>query len=428
MEQLAERHDAQPSLRQGAPRRDAPTIGATAAVAYLVNQYPKTSHTFIRREIEALERMGVRVERFAIRATRETLVDPADQRELRLTRSILAAGGLTLLGSVVRTAAERPAKFWRAFRQAFSIGRRSHGKFLVHLVYLAEACLLNRWLATARVDHLHAHFCTNPATVAMLCRLLGGPPYSFTAHGTAELDQLDSIAIVEKIQLAKFAVAASDYVRGQLMRRVPHELWSKIHVIRCGISAAYLNAVPTPVPSEPRLLCIGRLSAVKGQLLLLQSLSELQADGVAVDASIIGDGELRTQLEQYATSLDIRHRVTFLGWGDEQAVVRELQRARALVLPSLAEGLPVVIMEALAMSRPVISTQVGGIAELVQPGANGWLAPPGDASALADAIRQMLATDAATLTAMGRRGRELVLARHDPGQESAKLAALFQAH
>ena len=396
-------------------------------VGYLVNRYPAVSHTFIRREIAGVEASGIEVKRYSVRPTDASeIVDEADRAERERTAVLLQGGVLGLLGALLATTLGRPMRFLRALSQAWSIGGRSDRGRLRHLAYLGEACLLRRWLARDLVTHLHAHFGTNPATVAYLCRLLGGPPYSFTVHGPEEFDRPEALALREKILHAEFVVAISDYGRSQLMRWTPTASWSKLHCVRCGVDAEFLDGVRTPAPERPRLVCVGRLCEDKGQLLLVESAGRLWREGVSFELVLVGDGGLRPEIEARIRSLGLEGRIQVRGWMDGAGVRREMIDARALVLPSFAEGLPVVIMEALALGRPVLSTYVAGIPELVRPGVTGWLVPAGSIDALVESIREILQAPRERLDALGQAGQEAVKARHDAKKESARLAELFR--
>jgi glycosyltransferase involved in cell wall biosynthesis len=394
-------------------------------VAYLVNQYPHVSHSFIRREVAALEAQGVAVARFSVRPSGADLVDPADRAERDHTTVLLAAGATGLLTALVRTALAHPVRFARALRLAGRLGRRSQRGVLRHLVYLAEACVLLRHLRRCGAEHLHAHFGTNPAAVALLARTLGGPPYSFTVHGPEEFDRPDALSLGTKIEHAAFVVAVSSFGRSQLLRWCDQTHWSKIHVVHCGLDAAFLGAEPTPVPAAPRLVCVGRLAEQKGQLLLVEALAKLAAEGVAFEAVLAGDGPMRPVVVSAIRERKLDGRVRITGWLSNDAVRREIESARGLVLPSFAEGLPVVLMEALALGRPVVTTFIAGVPELVRDGAHGWLVPAGSVEDLAAALRELLAAPAERLTAMGKAGAARVAERHDATREAGKLAALF---
>jgi len=395
-------------------------------VAYLVNQYPHTSHSFIRREIAAVEATGLSVRRFSIRRSMGELVDPADLAEAQRTRFILSARPASLLLAAARRALTRPLRFLRALTTACAMGWRSDRGVARHLAYLAEACVLCNWLAEVKIRHIHAHFGTNAATVAMLCGLVDGVSFSFTVHGPEEFDRPQMLALARKIEHASFVVAISDFGRAQLMRWCEPAHWPKIHVVRCGVDDGFLAAEPAPLPAAPRLVCVGRLCEQKGQLLLVEAVAALQREGIAAKVVLVGDGPMRGHIESLARRLGVENLIQLVGWQSGQRVREEIAGSRALVLPSFAEGLPVVIMEALALGRPVISTYVAGIPELVKPGINGWLVPAGSVSDLAAAIREALGTPIERLSEMGQAGARLVAERHNASIEAGKLATLFR--
>ena len=396
-------------------------------VAYLINQYPKVSHSFIRREIIGLEAGGINVLRFSIRSCSAELVDAADQQELKRTRMILASGLLNLMLSVFYVAITKPIPWLKALGLTLKVSRTSDRSVVNHIAYLVEACLLLRWLKNSGVAHVHAHFGTNSTDVAMLCHVLGGPPYSFTVHGPEEFDRLRELALIEKFERATFVVAISSFGRSQLYRWCKLEQWFKIHEIHCGVDEAFLTPASVPMLAEPRLVCVGRLCAAKGQLLLLQAVSQLAAEGLRFKLVLVGDGELRSELELLIVQWQLQNWVEITGWASSEEVRRQILSARAMVLPSFAEGLPVVIMEALALGRPVISTYVAGIPELIESGKCGWLIPPGSVDALVAVMRTALTLPVETLEKMGSAGMEQVAQRHNSAIEAAKLAELFQS-
>jgi colanic acid/amylovoran biosynthesis glycosyltransferase len=399
--------------------------GEGLRIAYLINQYPKVSHTFIRREIQALERQGIVVERFALRGWRDELADDDDRAERRRTRYVLQRA-LPVGAAVLATLLRAPARFAKAFAFAVRLGRRSDRPRIYHLIYLAEACRLALWMRAAGVRHLHAHFGTNSAEVAMLAHALGGPPYSFTVHGPEEFDRPEFLGLGEKIRRAAFVVGICSFTRSQLFRWVEREHWSKVHVVRCGLDRDFHDGPAAASASPRRLVCVGRLSEQKGHLLLLAAMRLAFDRGCSFELVLVGDGELRSAVEARVRALDLAADVRITGWVGSAAVRRELEQARALVLPSFAEGLPVVIKEAMALQRPVITTFVAGIPELVRAGESGWLVPAGDVTALADAIVDCFAADPATLQRMGESARRRVLAAHDIDEEAGKLARLFR--
>ena len=398
-------------------------------VAYLINRYPAVSHSFIRREIRALESRGLAVQRLALRGWDDALADPADREERRRTRYVLR-DGLGLLISVLRTVLVSPRRFARALILTLRMSGAAQRPLPYHLAYLAEACRILPWLRAAGATHVHAHFGTNAAEVAMLANALGGPSYSFTVHGPEEFDQPLALKLADKARDAAFVVAVSSYGRAQLLRWIDPAQWDKVKVVHCGLEKSYFTAPPAPPPAAARaaarFVCVGRICEQKGQLLLVEAVAKLAARGVALELVIAGDGELRPQLEASIARHRLEGRVAITGWIGGEAVRDEILAARALVLPSFAEGLPVVLMEAMALRRAVISTFVAGIPELVRPGENGWLVPAGDLEALCAALEEAAACPVETLERMGNAAFQRALARHSIDVAAGELARLFQ--
>ena len=396
-------------------------------IAYFINQYPKVSHSFIRREILALERQCIEVQRIALRGWDGELQDSDDIAERSKTRYVLENGVKGLLKPLLEVLRAQPRRFFSALWLALRMGRRADRSWPYHLIYLAEACRVVQWLQAFGAEHVHAHFGTNSTEVVMLANALGGPPYSFTVHGPEEFDKPQFLHIDEKVRRAAFVAAVSSYGRSQLYRWVAHAHWNKVKVVHCGLEAAFHAGPPVPVPAVPRLVCVGRLCEQKGQLLLLEAAQKLAAQGKAFELVLAGDGEMRAEIETLIVRHGLQGQVRITGWISSGQVRAELLAARALVLPSFAEGLPVVIMEAMALRRPVLTTYVAGIPELVRPGENGWLFPAGAVQELAAAMADCLGQPDEVLQRMGDAAHQRVLERHDIDTEVAKLASYFRA-
>jgi len=379
-------------------------------LAYLTNRYPSVSHTFIRREIAAVERAGFEVERISVRRSPHGFVDEADRDEAART-CVLLDHPASLIADTLALLATRPGRFLRAMRVALrSSVRTSPG--LRHLVYLVEACGLVRLCAKRGIGHVHVHFGTNPAAVARLCRRLGGPSYSFTIHGPSEWIDPHGLELGAKSAEASFVACISHYTGAQLRRFCDPDHWHKIEIVRCGIDSRFLDDPPSPDPASMTLICVGRLCPEKAQLVLLDAFAALLDDHPSARLVLCGDGEMRPQVERRIDELGIAHAIEITGWVDSHEVHRRLSGARALVLPSFAEGLPVVIMEAFALARPAITTYIAGIPELVRDGHNGWLIPAGDHAALRDALASCLDADSQAIREMGDAAREAVIAQH----------------
>lgn len=406
-------------------------------IGYLMNSYPITSTTFIRREIAAHEAAGAEIRRYAIRHWGGRLVEPADIAERDRTEYLLTGQGGWLIFGLLGAAVSRPRSLFRAMRALWALQRRAGGGaegMVRHTAYLLEAIRLRKLSAQDGISHIHAHFSTNPAAVAMLARLMGGPSYSFTVHGPDELFETAAISLETKVRHAAFVVAISDYCRSAVQAASDPADAEKIRVVRCGVDLDDFRAAgPDPaIPagqdpgacakqtSDAPLLCVGRLCWQKAQTLLVDAAALLKDTHPELRILLIGDGDARGEIEAKIAEHGLEENIILHGWGTGAEVKAAMAGARALVLPSLAEGLPVVIMEALAMGRPVISTRIAGIPELVDADC-GWIVEPGDVPALAAAIADCLSRGAADLDSLGRAGRSRLAALHDQTENAALL-------
>jgi glycosyltransferase involved in cell wall biosynthesis len=394
-------------------------------VAYFVNRNPSISHTFIRREMAALETQGLEIHRFAARRPETPLTDPEDQKDMLKTCYLLEGNAkYKLVIALFFSLIYHPCHFAKALRLAFICGRYQNKGWLRSFAWLAEAAALRQHCRTRKIDHCHAHFGTNPASVVMLCDALGGPGYSFTVHGPEEFDATASLCLSLKIHRSRFVVAITDYCKSQLCRLVDHPDYDKIKIVHCGVDRSLLlDTKPLPAAPPYRFLAIGRLVEQKGFMVLLEALRILKHQQNNFSVEIIGDGPFREPMEAF-----VRHHqldVSFMGWRSGEAISNALDNCHALILPSFAEGLPVVIMEAFARRRPVLATWIAGIPELVNSDKNGILFPPGNPQALSKAISKVLGISVEQLEAMGRQGQEIVKEQHIIDTEAGKLAAYF---
>jgi glycosyltransferase involved in cell wall biosynthesis len=275
------------------------------------------------------------------------------------------------------------------------------------------------------IEHVHNHIAMNSATVGMLAARLSGVMWSMTVHGPHDFVEPIRWALPEKLESAAFTVFVSEFGRSQGMWHAPYAVWPKLHVVRCGLDDTFLGTATIPIPQAPRLVFVGRLSPEKGGVLLVEAAAKLKRSGVGVELVLIGDGPSRRDIEQAVASHGLRGAVTLLGWHGSKRVREEILASRALVLPSFAEGLPIVLMEALALHRPVVSTYVAGIPELIQPGINGFLVPPGSVDDLAEAMLAVVGASVDQLAEMGRNGAARVADRHDAAANARQLEALM---
>jgi glycosyltransferase involved in cell wall biosynthesis len=338
---------------------------------------------------------------------------------------ILDAGARGLTSTMVIEMLAHPRRFLMALGVAVRMGLSSEKGLVRNLIYLAEACFLRRRLVDCGARHLHAHFGTNSASIAMLCRVLGGPPFSVTFHGPEEFDAPRALSLRQKIRHAAFVAAVSHFTRSQLLRWSEYRDWSKIHVVYAGVNPVYLNHGPAPISDAPRVVNIGRIVEQKGQAILIQAVARLLERGIDVELVIGSDGPMRGEIERLIDQLGVRRHVRLTGYLDDLGIFDEIMAARAMVLPSFAEGLPSVILEALALGRPVITTSIAAHSELIEPNVNGWLVPAGDVDSLVNAMAEVLAIAPAELERMGRAGAARVAEQHHPETSVEKLAELF---
>jgi glycosyltransferase involved in cell wall biosynthesis len=394
-------------------------------VAYLSAEYPKVSHTFIMREIDALRRRGLEVDTFTVRRTPPGgLLSEADRAADRETFAILPARPARLVRAHARWLGRHPARYLATLRLALGHASSGRGNPLWRLFYFAEAALLADELRRRRIDHVHAHFVNVASAVAMLATVLRGPAatWSLTMHGPLEFDDVRLHAIPDKVRRAHFVACISDYCRAQLMRQVEPEHWERLHVVRCGVRPTDYDAPSraADLAAGLHIVSVGRLAPMKGFGVLLEALTEV--DGSRL--TLVGDGPERAALEATARRLGLTGRVRFTGALGAGAVTDLLHQADVFCLPSFAEGVPVVLMEAMAARVPVVTTAIMGIPELVADGEAGRLVPPGRPAPLAAALRE-LAGDPAARARMGANGRAAIEAGFDVDRSAAALARLF---
>ncbi len=398
-----------------------------APIAYLTGDYPKVSHTFILREVESLRRAGLEVVTCSIRKPAEAEFKGEEERQARReTFYVIAAARnpLRLLGAHARAVVRSPGRWFSALRLAFRTRPPGVKAFFWQLFYFAEAGVLAEHLQARGVRHLHNHFGNSSCSVAMLAAEMSGIPFSFTEHGPAIFFEVDRWALGEKIARARFVVAISHFCRSQLMLFSDPVHWDKITIVHCGVDPAGYGQRPRGAFGK-RVIFVGRLDPVKGAPLLVEAMAQVIARHPDARLTLVGDGPARPLAEARAKALGIAGSVTFAGFQSQGAVAALLEEADMLVLPSFAEGVPVVLMEALASRIPVIASRVAGVQELVEDGVSGFAVPPGDVATLAHRIGQLM-EDPSLAARMGQAGRLMVEREFDIAAEGAWLAEVFR--
>jgi glycosyltransferase involved in cell wall biosynthesis len=410
-------HDAAP-WSAGTPK---------GAVAYLVSRYPAVSHTFILREVQGLRALGLRVEVASVNAPDrppERMTDD-ERAEAVHTYGLKQHGVAGALAALGWAAATRPLALLLTLREALGYGRGL--KRIYALAYAVEAAMVARWMSRRGLQHLHVHFGNEAAAVGTLARTLGALGLSITIHGPDEFDDVPGQRLRQKVEAADRVVCISQFARSQLMRLTAPAHWAKLQLCRLGVdSALFAPAAPVRAPGPVRLLSVGRLAPAKGQLLLVQACAALHREGLPFELVIVGDGPDRARLEDAVRRQRLGSCVRFTGALNQAEVRAELARADAFVLPSLAEGIPVVLMEAMASGVPCVTSPVNGIPELIQHDHSGLLATPGDAQALAVQLQRVI-TDATLRRRLATAGRTQVERVFHHGRNVAHLASIFQA-
>jgi colanic acid/amylovoran biosynthesis glycosyltransferase len=397
-------------------------------LAYLISRYPAVSHTFILREVRELRRLGVDVHAVSVNPSDRPESELGDEERLEAAKTFVLkeqrAGAV--LKAAARTLVSRPMGLASGLALAMRLGGGAPGKTLQRLFYLAEAVLVGDWMRRRSLDHLHVHFATPAATVALLVKAVFGARFSMTVHGPDEFYDVREYHLAEKIDSASFICAIGSYCRSQLMKLSDPRHWSKLEVVPLGVDEArFRRQAARTAPEEFNILCLGRLVPAKGQAVLLGAVDKLRKQGRRLRVVFAGDGPDRGRLEAQAVTAGIADSCAFLGAVNPDRVRELYETADLFVLPSFAEGIPVALMEAMAMEVPCISTMVNGIPELIESGRQGILVPPSDCEALSSAIARLM-DDPAYRRALARAGRDKVAAAYSLSRNVARLESIFR--
>lgn len=395
---------------------------------YLTSQYPAPSHTFIRREILALRRHGADINTYSVRRPINAEVMAADdQAALEDTGYILPPSPMALVSAQIRAVISQPLNYIRTLRLALRHRAPGFRSFIWALFHFLEAILLASWLKRDRIEHLHNHFANSGATVGLLATHFLGIDWSLTLHGISETDYPAGLLLPEKVTHAKFVCCVSNFGRAQAMRITPPAEWGKFQIVRCGIDLSSLPQTQAEVAarrSTRTIICVGRLSPEKAQAGLLTAFQSIAEQHPGWQVQLVGDGPDRASLEALVRQVGLTDRVTFSGRLAEQATLAAIANADMLVLPSFMEGLPVVLMEAMALGTPVISSCVAGIPELVRDEHTGLLFPASDWGKLAQAIDRLI-RDPELGQKMAEAGKRRIDEEFNIDEAVAPLARLF---
>lgn len=409
-------------------------------VLYIVGRYPELTTTFIEREIEVLRRLGngdIHVQALSIRYP----LTPADisphhqkvrEQTIYLVPDSWARFDVSaFIWGNLRFALLRPRAYFGILLYLLTHAHPDLNSRLKTALHFSLAAYAAHLLRRQDFDHIHAHFIDRAVVVAMVIGRLLDKPYSLTAHANNIF--VEKILIREKIANARFAVTVSQYNKAYLLEHYPGLDPDKIHILHPWVDVSRF----TPPPSRPahqrlRILSIGRLVEKKGHGDLVRACYHLQQRGLDFECRIVGRGPLKSRLADQIAQSGLQDRVQLMGGQPQTEVMRLLASwADVFALPCVIardgdrDGIPVSLAEAMAMELPIVSTDLVGIGELVQPSA-GRLVQPRDADALADALESIHAAAPAARAEMGRQGRAIVEAKFNLIEGTAQLSRLFQ--
>jgi len=397
-------------------------------VAYLANPYPAISHTFIFREIQSLRKNGMEV--FPVSIDRSGDLYKMTQEEQCEAAGVKVLKDVNLFAAIwafFRVFVRSPLGFMRMIRMTLVLCRKGPKSFVKAFGYLAETILFLDWIEEKQIDHIHEHFANPTAFIAMLANSYKSWGYSISVHGPDVFYQVEASMLVQKIMRARFVRCISHYCRSQLWRLVPVGMWSKFHIVHCGVDTEVFRPLERVENAVPEILCVGRLTSAKGQHILLDAFHIVKEQGHKFRLTFVGDGEDRQSLENKVNELNLSEEVRLTGALGQERVMDHYRRADLFVLPSFAEGVPVVLMEAMAQEIPVISTRITGIPELIEHEKTGLLVTPGNAGELAEAIIRVL-EDSSLGEKLGTEGRKAVLSEFNQSENYQYLHCLFEKY
>jgi colanic acid/amylovoran biosynthesis glycosyltransferase len=398
-------------------------------LAYLVSEYPAISHTFILREVRRLRALGFEIFPASINSPRQAVAEmtAADRDEARRTFYIKSAGASAALRAHLETLCKHPLAYLRGLGVALSLGGGDLRQLVFSVFYFTEALILGDWMRRHGLRHVHVHFINAAATVGLITSRIFGTGFSLTVHGPDEFYDVYRLRLKEKIQGAAFVFCISQFARSQLMKLVAVPHWPKLEMSRLGVDPGIFKPRPFRIaPSPLNLLCVGRLVPAKGQHVLIAALGRLIRGGRSVTLRLVGDGPDRASLEDEVASRGLSSEVSFTGSVNQDQIRRLYSEADVFVLASFAEGIPIVLMEAMAMEIPCVSTTVAGISELIRNEVDGLLVPPSDERALAEAIERLI-DDRELRRRLGQAARRRIMDQFDLDQNVERLARLFTA-
>lgn len=396
-------------------------------LAYLLSQYPAVNHTYLLREIRTLRKLGLEIHvisvRNADRAPEELSAEELD--EWRQTLTVFGAGVGEVLVAHGRTFLRHPLGYAAGIRQAIRLSGSSLRKMLSNVIYFGEAVVAGNHIMKIGLRHLHSHY---SSTVAMLVAQIFPLTFSATIHGSAEFNDVIGFHMAEKVAAAQFVCVISSYGRSQVMKACDPRHWTKIEIAPLGVDCnVFCPRAPREHPQPFQIVCVGSLERAKGLPILVAAIERLVRQGRGIHLRLVGDGSERQELEREVAARELQNHVTLEGSCSNERVRDIYKETDLFALASFSEGIPVVLMEAMAMEIPCVATWITGIPELVRHGIDGWLVPPADDEQLADAIARLM-DDPELRIRLGKSARLRVQEKYDLRKNVEKLAEIYRQH
>lgn len=409
------------------PCTQSPTSPKLRAVAYLVSQYPMLSMTFILREVVQLRELGFHIDVASINSPDRAPegLTAVESAEAENAYCIKEHGLIGAFKAHLQTLFTNLSGYLRGLRLAFQLGGLDLRRLVFSLLYFTEALMVGTWMKRMKYQHLHVHLGSQAATVGMYVRQTFGTGLSMTVHGPDEFYDVQGQYLKQKIAASDFVCCISCFARSQLMKCSPYVDWSKLVVSRLGVDPNLFSPVSRRVDPEVfEILCVGRLTPAKGQHLLIDAVERLALQGFSVRLRLVGGGADEASLKQRAAEIENPQSVIFEGAVNQNHIRALYAKADLFCIASFAEGIPVVLMEAMAMGIPCVTTNIAGIPELIRDGIDGLLVAPSDLDGLVEALSRLIG-DMSLRERIAKSGRARVLEHYDLRQNVMKLAAIF---
>jgi colanic acid/amylovoran biosynthesis glycosyltransferase len=397
------------------------------SIAYLTSLYPALSQTWLLREVFQLRGMGFRIEVSSVNPPDRPLgkMTSDEASEASSTYYLKTHGVTGAARAHLRALASHTIGYLRGLRIVASLGGLDIRRLAYNFMYFSEGLMVGEWMKRSQLSHVHVHLGSQAATVGLYVRHVFGFGFSITIHGPDEFYDARGQYLEQKVAAADFICCISYYARSQLMRLSPYTQWNKLVVSRLGVdTTAFSPGSMRPAPDIFEILCVGRLTPSKGQHLLISAVEQLVLQGRRVRLRLVGDGPDGPSLRERAAHIVSPESVVFEGAVNQDRIRSLYGIADLFCIPSFAEGIPIVLMEAMAMEIPCVTTHIAGIPELIRDGLDGMLVAASDVEGLVEAISTLI-DDTKLRDRIAKSGRARVMEHYELSRSVEGLAAIF---